>query len=187
MPGRIPLAGICQPLTGKCRHNILRVKTLDEVSRSRAYGEMTPRYVVRTTPQRSALMKRVRQRGTDVELAARKALSEIGSSYRLNVNTLPGSPDMANERRRKAVFVHGCFWHGHSRCGRGRIPMTNRRFWLDKLRRNKQRDTRKISALRRLGFDVLVVWECELEHPERVKRRMKAFWNRPFARHVGGR
>src|SRR3989442_490576 len=117
---------------------------------------------------------------------ARRILSDIGAHYRLNVKTLPGSPDVVNQRLHKAVFVHGCFWHRHARCGRGTIPMTNRRFWLDKLYKNVQRDRRKVAALRRQGFDVLVVWECELERPEGLKRRMKAFWRQTVTQNVGG-
>lgn len=129
-----------------------------------------------TTPERSALMKRVRQHGTTPELAVRAVLTEIGARYRLNVEGLPGRPDIANRRRTKAIFVHGCFWHFHAACGRGRIPGRNREFWLEKLERNTERDRRKIEALRALGYEVLVVWECELKDYDPLRERLVEFW-----------
>ena len=135
-----------------------------------------PKKQVRTTPERSALMKRVRQRGTAPELKVRRLFTRLGARYRLNVPGLPGRPDIANRARRKAVFVHGCFWHHHSQCGRGRIPADNRAFWSEKLNKNVERDRRKISALHELGFDVLVVWECELKNESLLLERLKSFW-----------
>jgi DNA mismatch endonuclease (patch repair protein) len=131
-----------------------------------------------TTPQRSALMKRVRQRGTDAELTVRRILTRIGARYRLNVRSLPGSPDIASQAGRKAIFTHGCFWHHHLFCGRGKIPTANRDFWEDKLRRNVERDAAKVAGLRALGYDVLTVWECELECPSTLERKLRRFWKR---------
>jgi DNA mismatch endonuclease, patch repair protein len=129
-----------------------------------------------TTPERSALMKRVRQKGTTPESLVRKALSSTGARYRLNVTELPGSPDIANIRKKKAIFVHGCFWHHHEACGRGRFPKRNREFWEDKLRRNVERDRRKAKDLADLGFDVLVLWECELKDSGALRHRLRKYW-----------
>src|SRR5687768_13330933 len=93
-----------------------------------------------TTPQRSRLMGRVRQRGTTPELAVRSALRQLGVSYRLNARELPGSPDVANRSKRFAVFVHGCYWHRHPGCRLTTTPSTNVDFWLEKFSANQARD-----------------------------------------------
>lgn len=123
-------------------------------------------------------MGRVRQRGTTPELGVRALLSGLGVRYRLNAGSLPGSPDIVNRRARKAVFVHGCFWHRHEGCRRTTTPKRNRDFWLDKFRANERRDSRKIEELAALGFDVLVVWECELDDETRLRARLRRFWSR---------
>lgn len=129
-----------------------------------------------TTPQRSALMKRVRREDTEPELAVRKLLWSTGARYRINVGDLPGSPDVANETRSKAIFVHGCFWHFHQDCPRGSLPDRNRDYWREKFEKNRERDRRKTKELEDRGFDVLVVWECELDNPESLRRRLHDFW-----------
>jgi DNA mismatch endonuclease (patch repair protein) len=121
-------------------------------------------------------MARVRQKGTTAELLVRQVLSRINARYRLNVKGLPGRPDVANKSRKKAIFVHGCFWHHHVECGRGRIPTRNREFWTDKLSRNIERDARKIRDLDALGYDVLVLWECELDDRDLLEQRLRQYW-----------
>ena len=133
---------------------------------------------VRTTPDRSALMSRVRQKGTTNELIVRQALHSVGGRFRVNRRALPGSPDISSERRRKAIFVNGCFWHSHRGCPRATLPKSNAEFWRDKLAANVERDARKIAELRRLQFDVLIVWECELPRLARLRKRLGAFWFR---------
>lgn len=129
-----------------------------------------------TTEYRSGLMKRVRQSGTAPELVVRGLLTEIGARYRLNVRGLPGRPDIANKTRQKAIFVHGCFWHLHEKCGRGRIPTRNRDFWAEKLQANRRRDRKNMAELERLDFDVLAIWECELSSPGLLKAKLESFW-----------
>lgn len=129
-----------------------------------------------TDPARSALMKKVRQRDTKAEINVRRILTSIGARYRINVSGLPGRPDVANKARRKAVFVHGCFWHFHEDCGRGRVPKRNREFWLSKLTSNRERDLRQTLELESLGFDVLVVWECNLQDEAALEARLERFW-----------
>jgi len=105
-------------------------------------------------------MARVRQRGTAAEIAVGSALRSMGIAYRLNVRSLPGSPDFANKTKKWAVFVHGCFWHHHTGCVRATVPKTNESFWRDKFDTNRRRDARAVRELRKRGFRVAVVWEC---------------------------
>lgn len=129
-----------------------------------------------TTAQRSALMKRVRRKDTEPELAVRTLLWSTGARYRVNVDGLPGTPDIVNKSRKKALFVHGCFWHFHQDCPRGTLPDRNRDYWRVKFEKNKERDRRKTKDLEDRGFDVLVVWECELDQPETLRQRLQSFW-----------
>jgi DNA mismatch endonuclease (patch repair protein) len=118
---------------------------------------------------RSERMRRVRQSNTAPELALRRALHAQGLRYRLHPKQLPGRPDIVFPAARVALFVHGCFWHGHV-CSAGRAPASNVDFWGPKLAANRERDARKEQQLRELGWTVLVVWECELKSTEGVAR-----------------
>lgn len=112
---------------------------------------------------RSALMSRVKNRGTTAERYVRQAVWHDGFRYRLNVRKLPGTPDLVLPRYRTVVLVQGCFWHGHS-CRKGqRRPATNREFWDHKLDGNIARDTANHAKLRSLGWTVFVIWECRLK------------------------
>jgi DNA mismatch endonuclease (patch repair protein) len=106
-------------------------------------------------------MRAVRREKTTPELAVARFLGAHGVRFRTNVRSLPGSPDLANKSRRFAVYVHGCFWHRHSGCSRATTPKNNAEFWRTKFEQNVARDRRKEQALRDLGFEVAVVWECE--------------------------
>jgi DNA mismatch endonuclease, patch repair protein len=125
------------------------------------------RVPLRTTPQRSSLMSRVRRSGTDCEVALRRALRRAGFRYRLScASFLPGRPDLILPEHRLAVFVDGCFWHG---CPfHGSIPKSNRSFWLAKIRANRRRDIRVSRALRRLGWKVIRIWEHQIRDEARV-------------------
>ena len=107
-------------------------------------------------------MARVRGKNTRPEKLVRSALFGAGFRFRLHVRKLPGNPDLIFPRYRTAVFVHGCFWHGHD-CPRGRRPQTNRDFWNEKLDRNIARDRANQAALRKMGWKVFVVWACQLD------------------------
>ena len=132
-----------------------------------------------STATRSRIMKAVGQTATTPELRVRKMLRQAGLRYRLNNRDLPGSPDMANRSKRWAIFVNGCFWHGHKNCSktrsrqRSRIPDANPDYWGPKLDKNRMRDARKARELRQLGYRVLLVWECELRSPELVVARLE--------------
>ncbi len=124
---------------------------------------------------RSAIMRAVRSRDTKPELVVRKLAWRIRPGYRLHRKDIPGNPDIAYVGRRRAIFVHGCFWHGHD-CARGaRVPKVNRDYWLGKIASNKARDERALSALALQGFRSLVIWECELKTPEAVAAKLRAF------------
>lgn len=123
---------------------------------------------VLTPEQRSYNMSRIRSGDTKPELLVRKWLWSHGYRYRLHVNGLPGKPDIVFQRKKKAVFVNGCFWHGHA-CRYSRTPKTNTEFWEKKIAANVERDNIVFRQLSKLGWTVFVVWECELRNePERV-------------------
>ncbi len=113
--------------------------------------------------KRSAVMRRVKGKDTTPELAVRKALTGLGARYRLHRADLPGKPDIVMPGRRLALFVHGCFWHGHD-CARGaRVPKANRDYWVGKVARNRARDQASQASLSALGWRVETLWECELK------------------------
>ena len=136
----------------------------------------------RLTPeQRHRCMSRIRSRNTKPELKARRWLWQHGYRYRLNVKSVPGSPDIVMRRYRTAIFVNGCFWHGHNVETHGRaslqnsdcckIPKSNRDFWVNKIRRNQERDQQNYRLLRENGWQVIVIWECQLK-PKLLEQTM---------------
>jgi DNA mismatch endonuclease, patch repair protein len=117
-------------------------------------------------------MRRVKGRNTTPELTVRRALTRLGARYRLHRKDLPGNPDVVLPGRRVALFVHGCFWHGHD-CARGaRVPKQNRDYWVAKVGRNRERDARHRAALEGLGWRVETVWECELKDAVALQVRL---------------
>ena len=129
--------------------------------------------------QRSAVMRKVKSRNTSPELEVRRLMWSMGLRYRLHRGDLPGAPDIVLAGRRLAVFVHGCFWHGHD-CARGaRVPKQNRDYWTGKVGRNRERDARSQAALQALGWTPLVIWECELRDPAALGARLKTATGRP--------
>ena len=114
-----------------------------------------------TARERSEVMSRIRSKDTKPEMLVRRLVHGMGYRYRLHAADLPGRPDLVFRPRRKAIFVHGCFWHRHEGCTRNTIPATRRNFWRRKLDGNVQRDRRHEAALRESGWRVLVIWECE--------------------------
>jgi DNA mismatch endonuclease (patch repair protein) len=128
-----------------------------------------------TPEKRSWIMSRVRGRDTRPEILVRSFVHRMGYRFRTHRRELPGNPDIVLRRHGKAILVHGCFWHGHKYCPRSRRPTTNEIFWSDKLDANKRRDKRFRQALRRLGWKVLVVWECETKKPEQLLRKLERF------------
>jgi len=124
---------------------------------------------------RSAIMRAVKSRDTIPEKILRELLSSAGFHYRVHNAALPGKPDIVFPRRRKAIFVHGCFWHGHS-CKRGaRIPKTNTAYWTAKIARNKKRDARARKELRAAGWKPLTIWECQMKSARALSDRLERF------------
>lgn len=115
-----------------------------------------------TDPSTSMRMKGIRRRHTRPEILLRRLMWSLGLRYRCNDDRLPGSPDIVNRTNRWAIFVHGCYWHGHPGCKRATMPKRNAEFWAAKIESNRRRDAAKVEALRRLEFEVVVVWECEV-------------------------
>jgi DNA mismatch endonuclease (patch repair protein) len=131
--------------------------------------------------QRSAVMRRVKGRDTSPELAVRRILRAAGIGYRLGGQGLAGRPDLTMKGRKIAVFVHGCFWHGHD-CARGsRKPKANAEYWTAKIDRNRARDARVTAQLRDDGWRVLTVWECDLRAPGFAERLVADIQNQAAA------
>ena len=131
----------------------------------------------RLTPDgRSALMSRIRSKDTKPEMAVRRLLHGLGYRYVLHDTRLPGKPDLVFPSRRKVVFVHGCFWHGHD-CGRGFRPAKNAEFWATKIDGNRERDRRHVRAITAQGWQVLTVWECAVRSGQMaaLERRLVKF------------
>ena len=128
--------------------------------------------------QRSRIMRAVRSKDTGPEMAVRRLAHGLGYRYRLHRKDLPGKPDLVFEWRKKVIFVHGCFWHGHT-CKRGdRMPKDNHAYWLRKIARNKERDQEHLQALKEKGWQALVIWECEVNDSTLMERRLRKFLNK---------
>ena len=119
-------------------------------------------------------MSRVKNKDTKPEMLVRSLVHGLGYRYRLHKRDLPGTPDLVFSRRRKAIFVHGCFWHQHD-CPRGSRPSSNKQFWNAKLRKNVERDNKNISELLAAGWSVMVVWECETKSLTTLSTRITKF------------
>lgn len=123
-------------------------------------------------------MQSVAQKNTGPELLLRRLLHRLGYRFRLHRKDLPGKPDLVFPSRRKAVFVHGCFWHGHN-CPKGRLPKSRPEFWIPKIEGNKARDARAEERLGEMGWETHVVWQCEMKNPERVAEDLATFLGPP--------
>lgn len=128
-----------------------------------------------TEKQRSHIMSSIRGKDTRPEMMVRRICHRLGYRFRLHRRDLPGTPDLVFPRHKKVILVHGCFWHQHSKCGSDRRPKGNREFWNAKLDRNVQRDARNIRQLRKFGWGVMIVWECQLKDINRTARRIIHF------------
>jgi DNA mismatch endonuclease (patch repair protein) len=128
---------------------------------------------------RSANMRAIRSKGMKPELLLRRLVHKLGYRFRLHAKDLPGKPDLVFRSRRKAIFMHGCFWHQHTRrsCKLSHIPKSNLAYWQSKLERNVLRDSKQRRDLHSIGWDVLVIWECEVEEPS-LERRIHAFMSK---------
>ena len=123
--------------------------------------------------KRSQVMSKIKGRNTQPEIVVRSILHRLGYRFRLEPQKLPGRPDVVLTRWGAVVFVHGCFWHRHRGCKFAYMPKTRKTFWKAKFDANVSRDRRVRGALRKLGWQVITVWECALREPERVSLAMK--------------
>jgi len=130
----------------------------------------------RLTPERRhRLMSRVRSKDTQPETIIRRMVFGMGYRYRLHDKRFPGKPDLVFIGRKKAIFVNGCFWHGHIGCRYARTPKSNVSFWKEKIERNRERDRFNLKRLEALGWKVLVVWQCELKDKEALAGTLYEF------------
>jgi DNA mismatch endonuclease (patch repair protein) len=125
--------------------------------------------------QRSENMSRIRSKDTQPEMRVRKLAHRLGYRYRLHVRDLPGKPDLVFASKQKVIFVHGCFWHQHQKCREGRLPASRPEYWIPKLTRNTDRDKQHIASLRKLGWKVLTLWECEVGNELVLERKLLRF------------
>ncbi|MCA9939385.1 MAG: DNA mismatch endonuclease Vsr [Anaerolineales bacterium] len=127
-----------------------------------------------TPEQRSERMSRIRNADTKPEMTVRRLVFSMGYRYRLHAKDLPGHPDLVFRSRKKVIFVHGCFWHQHG-CNHYRMPKSKQDFWLPKLNKNVERDQRTYHTLKLMGWDYLVIWECQLTNMDSIGRIIKDF------------
>jgi DNA mismatch endonuclease (patch repair protein) len=122
---------------------------------------------------RSKIMRAIRQKDTKPELLVRRLVTALGYRYRLHKKDLPGRPDLVFPGKKKVIFVHGCFWHVHEGCHLSHIPESE--FWRHKLGANQERDRKTLLLLRELGWDVLILWECELQNEAASREKLLGF------------
>jgi DNA mismatch endonuclease (patch repair protein) len=124
--------------------------------------------------KRSEIMRSVRAKDTRPELFVRRLIFSLGYRYRLHCKDLPGKPDLVFSRPKKAIFIHGCFWHYHG-CKKGNPPRSRKEFWLPKLENNRMRDQKVQHEMTELGWKVLVIWQCEIRDTQELKKRLIQF------------
>lgn len=128
-----------------------------------------------TSERRAENMRRIRAVDTSPEMTVRRLIHAMGFRYKLHGKGLPGTPDLIFARLHKIILVHGCFWHSHEGCKESHVPKTREEYWGPKLERNKRRDLENSAKLAELGWQVLVVWECETTTAEKLRKRLRRF------------
>jgi DNA mismatch endonuclease, patch repair protein len=132
-----------------------------------------------TTERRSDNMRKIRSKDTKPEVRVRKLLFRLGYRFRLHRKDLPGKPDIVFPGRKKVIFIHGCFWHQHRDCRAGRLPGSRQEYWIPKLKNNISRDQKHMVELQKLGWKVLVIWECQAAKIDRTEDMMLKFLGPP--------
>lgn len=125
--------------------------------------------------KRSRIMSSISGKNTEPEIAVRSLLHSLGYRFRIHRKDLPGNPDIVLPKYKKIIFIHGCFWHGHRDCKRSKLPNSNREFWEQKIRSNVQRDNKIISSLTENGWDVMILWTCQIRNSENVAHKLIEF------------
>jgi DNA mismatch endonuclease (patch repair protein) len=122
--------------------------------------------------KRSEIMSKISGKETKPEILVRTYLFSQGLRFRKNVKNLPGSPDIVLPKYNTVIFIHGCFWHGHEGCKRSKLPETNKKFWKNKINATKNRDLRNVAKLEKMGWKVIIIWQCSLKNNELFNNRM---------------
>ncbi len=125
--------------------------------------------------KRSEIMARIRSKDSRPEMVVRRLVFALGYRYRLHAKNLPGCPDLVFRPRRKVIFIHGCFWHLHANCPIARMPKSRLDFWTPKLEGNRERDDKNERALKREGWKVLIIWECQIKDAAKLENRIRRF------------
>jgi len=125
--------------------------------------------------KRSWNMSRIKSANTSPELKLRSLLRKKGIRYRKNVKSLPGKPDIAISKDKKIIFINGCFWHQHSNCSRATMPKTNKNYWESKFKRTIKRDKENKKELKKLGWNILTLWECEIKKEKKIDKKIRLF------------
>ena len=128
-----------------------------------------------STCRRSEIMRNIKPKNTLPEVLVRSSLHRMGYRFRLHVEGLAGHPDIVFPKRRKIIFVHGCFWHSHKNCKKAALPKSNMVFWKEKITRNKARDKRNLRDLKRSGWQVMTVWQCDLRRLGTLQAALRDF------------
>lgn len=125
--------------------------------------------------KRSDIMSKISSKDTKPEILVRKFLFSKGFRYRINVKTLPGKPDIVLPKYKTIIFVNGCFWHGHN-CKKGKLPSSNTDFWKEKISNNKSRDAKNSDLLVKLGWKVIIIWQCEISKIDNRTKYLISYW-----------
>ena len=125
--------------------------------------------------KRHEIMSKIKSKNTRPELIVRSILHNLGFRFRLHKKELPGCPDVVLPKYRKVLFINGCFWHGHKNCKRASIPVTNYEFWEAKIKKNILRDRKNIRELKKQGWSVLVIWQCEIKNDDILIEKLRKF------------
>lgn len=141
----------------------------------KSHGEDHLMTDIMSPSERSARMALIKAKNTKPELIVRRIAHQLGYRFRIHRRDLPGTPDIVFPSRWKVIYVHGCFWHHHTRCAIGHLPLSRREYWAEKFRRNVDRDARNMAAIRTLGWTPLVVWECETRDVDALRVALVAF------------
>ena len=123
--------------------------------------------------KRSEIMSKISGKETKPEILVRKFLFAQGFRYRKNDKRLPGKPDIVLPKYKTLIFVHGCFWHGHQNCKKFALPQSNHEFWKDKIQKNIERDKSKQKELKKLGWKIITIWQCQIKSRESVEKALK--------------
>ena len=173
--------GVAHPLFNASRYDVSFSNFFSRFNLGATRREMTASLDRVTTDRRSYIMSRVPSTGSSPELIVRKLLHRAGLRYRLHAKNLPGRPDIVLVTLRLAIFVHGCFWHGHQDCPKGRLPKSKLEYWGPKITANRERDRRVVESLNQQDWNVELIWQCETKDRVALTKRLSFLVGRKIA------